>query len=437
MENIDLLIHAKWIITCEETNRMLTDHALAVKDGKIIAILPQQEAKNRFQATNIEQFETHAILPGFINAHTHIAMNVFRGIADDLELMDWLTNHIWPAEKKWVSEALVSDASELAIAEMIRSGTTCFNDMYFFLQATAKVAERAGLRTHIGITIIDFPTEWAKNVDEYFAKGIAFYEEYKNHPRITATMAPQGTYTVKEKDLIRIKQVAEQYQLRTNIHCQETLSDIEGAIKLNGKRPLRLLNDIGLVSPQLITIHMTQLDAHDFEILQAKGAHVVHCPESNMKLASGICPVEKLTKLGVNVALGTDGAASNNDLDMISEMRTAAFLAKLSTEDAKALPAEKALQMATLNGAKALGIDHLTGSLTIGKAADFIAIDLDRIETQPVYDPAAQIVYASSRDQVTDVWVGGKQLLKNRKLLTLDEKAILEKAKNWRKKIKS
>ncbi len=437
MEKIDHLIHAKWIITCEDQNRVLEDHALAIRDKSILEILPSKAALAKYTADNIHEYKTHTVLPGFINAHTHIAMNIFRGLADDLELMDWLTNHIWPAERAWVSDELVYDASLLAIAEMIRSGTTCFNDMYFFLQATAKAVDTAGLRAHIGITIIDFPTKWAATVDEYFAKGIEFYQQYREHDRISVTVAPQGVYTVTEANLARVKKVADELNLRVNIHCQEAVSDIEGAIALNHKRPLRCLDDVGLVSPHLIAIHMTQLDENDFAILQAKKPNIVHCPESNMKLASGICPVTKLMDLGINVALGTDGAASNNDLDMIGEMRTAAFLAKLSTRDAKALPAERVLKMATINGAKALGIDHITGSLIAGKAADFIAIDLANIETQPLYHPISQIVYAASRNQVTDVWVAGKQLLRNRQLLTLNEKEIQEKAKIWRNKIKN
>lgn len=437
MEKIDHLIHAKWIITCEDDNRVLENHALAIKDEKILAILPSKEAQEKYQTDSQQHYLSHAVMPGFINSHTHIAMNIFRGLADDMALMDWLLNYIWPAEGKWVSHDLVYDASLLAMAEMIRGGTTCFNDMYFFPEATAKAAELAGMRAFIGMTIINVPTAWAKTYDEYFAKSLDFYHHYKNHAHIIPTLAPQGVYTVTEKELTKVKALADEYHLRVNIHAQEALSDIEGSIKLNGKRPLRCLFDAGLVSPRLIAIHMTQLDEKDFEILQAGKPNIVHCPESNMKLASGVCPVEKLTKLGINVALGTDGAASNNDLDMVGEMRTAAFLAKLSTHDPEALPAAKALKLATLNGAKALGFDHVIGSLTQGKAADFIALDLDQIETQPVYHPISQIVYAASRNQVTDVWVAGKQLMKNRQLLTLDEKELLKKAHSWRNKIKS
>lgn len=436
MEKIDSIIHAKWIITCEPTNRVLENHALAIKDGKIHAILPSQEASTKYSG-KIEHYSSHALTPGFINSHTHIAMNVFRGLADDLELMDWLNNYIWPAEGKWVSHELVYDASLLAMAEMLRCGTTCFNDMYFFLGATAEAAELAGIRAHIGMTVIDVPTAWAKTPEEYFAKAIDFYQQYKNSKYVTPTLAPHSTYTVSLENLVKVKQLADDYKLKINIHLQEAPSEIQFSMEKFRQRPLHRLHEIGMVSPDLIAVHMTQIDESDLDILQETKPNIVHCPESNMKLVSGSCPTEKLTSVGINVALGTDGAASNNDLDMLSEMRSAAFLGKVTANNPKAIPAETALKMATIHGAKALGIDQVTGSLTPGKAADFIAIDLEQLETQPLYHPISQIVYAASRQQVSDVWVGGKQLLKNRKLLTLDEKELLKKAEMWRKKIKS
>ena len=437
MEKIDQLIHAKWIITCEDKNQVLENHSLAIKDGKILAVLPTKEATATYQATSQENYLSHAVLPGFINSHTHISMNIFRGLADDMELMEWLNKHIWPAEGKWVSEELVYDASQLAMAEMIRCGTTCFNDMYFFLGATAKAAEKSGMRANIGMTIIDVPTAWAKTTDEYFAKAIAFYQQYKNSAFITPTLAPHSTYTVSIENLERVKKLADEYKLKTNIHLQETAAEIHGSMEKYKKRPVQILHDIGMLSPNLIAIHMTQINQQDLELLQQTKPSIVHCPESNMKLSSGTCPVDQLVKMGINVALGTDGAASNNDLDMIGEMRTASFLAKSATSNPVALPAEYVLKMATLHGAKALGLDQVTGSLTKGKAADFIAINLEQIETQPLYHPISQIVYAASRQQVSDVWVGGKQLMKNRQLLTLDEKELINKAQIWRNKIKS
>ncbi|MBX3710186.1 MAG: TRZ/ATZ family hydrolase [Gammaproteobacteria bacterium] len=437
MNKVDHLIHAKWMVTCADDNQVLEDHTLVIHDNKILAILPGTEATQRYQANDEQHYLSHAITPGFINSHTHIAMNLFRGLADDLELMDWLNNHIWPAESKWVSQELVYDGSLLAMAEMIRCGTICFNDMYFFLGATAQAAELAGMRAHIGMTIIDVPTAWAKTTEEYFTKAIEFYQQYKNNELITPTLAPHSTYTVSTENLEKVKKLADDYHLKINIHLQEAPSEIEYSIKKYHQRPLQRLHNIGMLSPNLIAIHMTQINDADFAILQETQPNIVHCPESNMKLVSGSCPVEKLAQMGINVALGTDGAASNNDLDMLGEMRSAALLGKITANDPKALPAMHALKMATINGAKALGIEHITGSLEPGKAADFIAIDLNHIETQPVYHPVSQIVYATPRSQVTDVWVAGKQLLKNRELTTLDEKELIKKAQTWRKKIKS
>lgn len=437
MQQIDQLLHAQWIITCEENNRVLENHAIAVHHGKILAILPSNEARQQYQPAHEAHFPTHALLPGFVNSHTHLAMNLFRGLADDLELMDWLNNYIWPAEGKWVSHDLVYDGSLLAMAEMIKGGTLCFNDMYFFLGATAEATEKAGMRGHIGMTVIDVPTAWAKTTEEYFAKAIEFYEQYKNHSLVKPTLAPHSTYTVSIENIERVMKLAEEYRLQVNMHLQEAPSEMDFSFKNYNNRPLHRLHQIGAVSPRLIAIHMTQLNDADFDILQATKPNIVHCPESNMKLVSGACPVEKLSQLGVNVALGTDGAASNNDLDMFGEMRSAAFLGKVTANDPKAVPAEHVLKMATLNGAKALGIDHLTGSLEPGKSADFIAVDFNHLETQPVYHPVSQLVYATPRHQVTDAWVAGKQLLKNRELTTLDEKELIAKAQIWRKKIKS
>ena len=436
MEKIDQLIHAKWIITCEQ-NEVLENHSMAIHNGKIHDILPSTNAREKYQSKTEQHFNTHAITPGLINSHTHIAMNLFRGLADDMELMEWLTTYIWPAEGKWVDNEFVYDASLLAMGEMIRGGTTCFNDMYFFMDATAKAAELTGIRAHIGMTVMDVPTAWAKTTEEYFAKAIEFYQQYKQNAYVTPTLAPHSTYTLSKESLIRVKELADEHKLKINIHLQEAASEIPHTMEKYHCRPLQLLDDIGMVNPNLIAIHMTQLDESDFKILQAKRPNIVHCPESNMKLASGACPVERLTKLGINVALGTDGAASNNDLDMISEMRSAAFLGKLTAMDPRAVSAEHALQMATMHGAKALGIDHYTGSLCKGKAADFIAINLEQIETQPLYHPISALVYAASRQQVTDVWVAGKRLLKNRELQTVDEKELLKKGHLWRKKIKT
>lgn len=436
MQTVSQIIHARWLITCEDNNQTLENHALVIDKGIIKDILPSKQATERYTATDVQHFNTDAVMPGFINSHTHIAMNFFRGLADDLALMDWLNHHIWPAERQWVDDEFVFDASQFAMAEMIRSGTTCFNDMYFFLQATAKAAHIAGVRAHIGMTVIDFPTKWAQTTDEYFARGLEFLNEYKSHERITATLAPHAIYTVAEPTLLRVKQVAEDHDLRINMHIHETDEEVNQSIAQTGLRPLRRLQNIDFISPRLIAIHMAQINDEDLDIIQSGKPQIVHCPESNMKLASGTRAIIDFQQRGLNVALGTDGAASNNDLNMIGEMRSAAFLGKLETRNPLAVSAPEAMKLATINGARALGIEHVTGSLTIGKAADFIVMNLDEIETLPIYHPTSQIVYAAARNQVTDVWVAGKQLMKNRELLTLDEKALKAKARTWAEKIR-
>lgn len=437
MKSADHIIHAKWIITCEPENKVLENHALILENNLIKDILPSQDATETYHATHIENYNNHAITPGFINMHTHIAMNLFRGLADDLALMNWLNNYIWPAEKKWLSADFVRDGSQLAIAEMIRNGTTCFNDMYFFPDITGEVVNDAGVRAFLGMSVLDFPTGWAATADEHFEKGLAFFHEYKHHERIRATVAPTGIYAVSDESLLRVKDIAETYDLKISMHIHESIDEVKQSVEKTQQRSIRRLQKMGLISPRLLAVHMCEINEEDMEILQTEKPNIIHCPESNMKLGNAICPVEQMRKRHINVALGTDGAASNNDLDMFGEMRTAALLAKSVNRNPTALTAQEALQLATLNGAKALGIDHITGSITVGKSADFIAINLEEIETLPLYHPTSQIVYAATRNQVTDTWVAGKQLMKNRKLLTLDEQVIKEKANYWAEKIRA
>ncbi|MGR9100494.1 MAG: TRZ/ATZ family hydrolase [Gammaproteobacteria bacterium] len=432
---IDTLIHSRWIIPVEPNNLILENYSLAIKDGKILDLLPQQEAEKKYRPDAIEKLPRHALIPGLVNAHSHAAMTLMRGIADDLSLMDWLQNHIWPLEQQWVGEAFVRDGTELAIAEMIRSGTTCFNDMYFFPEITAQQAIHAGIRAGIGLILIDFPTNWAENSDEYIEKGLALHEELRHEPLLTTPFAPHAPYTVSDGPLSRIKTFADELELPIHMHVHEILHEVEKALEQTGKRPLQRLNELGLLNPSFIAVHMTQLTDDEIEIYARSGGHIVHCPESNLKLASGFCPVAKCLDAGINVALGTDGAASNNDLDMLGEMRTAALLAKCVAGDASALPAATVLQMATLNGARAMGIDHETGSLVIGKSADMTALDLGELETQPLYNPVSQIVYAANRQQVTDVWVAGRHLLKQRNLTTIDIRELKKKIDEWRLKL--
>ncbi len=429
---VDTLINARWIIPVEPHEIILEHHSLVIHEGNILDILPQQQAQEKYQAAQQEDLSNHALVPGFINAHTHVAMTLFRGIADDLPLMDWLENHIWPLEKKWVNEAFVRDGTDLAIAEMLRGGTTCFNDMYFFPEITAHQAIQHGIRANVGLIMIDFPTAWASSPEQYMEKGLALHEKLRHQPLIRTPFAPHAPYTVSDEPLRQISSLADELNLPIHMHVHETHFEVS-----QGERPLKHLHELGLINPAFIAVHMTQLTHSEITKFAQSGAHIVHCPESNLKLASGFCPVQKCLDAGINVALGTDGAASNNDLDMLGEMRTAALLAKGVAQDASAVNAATALRMATLNGAKALGIDDITGSLIRGKAADICAIDLSAIETQPLYNAISQIVYSTSRHHVSDVWVAGKQCLKNKQLTTLNIQDLKKKVEQWQHKLQS
>ena len=433
MQSVDSILHAKWIITGEFNRDILDNYSIIIHNGLIKDILHTPLAKKTYSSTNTTEYRDHVLMPGFINAHTHIGMSFFRGLGSDLRLMDWLQHYMFPSERKWLSHDFVHDASLFGMAEMIRSGTTCFNDMYFYPHATALAVERAGLRAFIGMHVPELPTN---PTDESFTNGLAFYEEYKNHPLISITFAPHAPYTVSDNAFININKAAERLDVKINLHLHETMDEINQSMATFNKRPIKRLYDLGFLSSRVIAIHAVHLNQEDLDIINQTKLSIVHCPESNMKLASGICPVKQLQAMGISVALGTDSVGSNNDLDMISEMRSATFLSKISTLDSLSLKADETIQLATINGAKALGIDAFVGTLTTGKAADLIAINLNKLETLPVYNPAVQIVYSSNRDQVTDVWVAGKQLLKNRILLTLDEEELKESARRWGDKIK-
>jgi|TARA_B100000929_G_scaffold189284_1_gene149934 5-methylthioadenosine/S-adenosylhomocysteine deaminase len=434
--NVDTLVHARWIIPVEPKNTVYENYALAVKNDKIVALLSSKDAKKKFTAKEELTLENHALIPGLVNAHTHAAMSLFRGLANDLPLMDWLNNHIWPAEKKWISPKFVKDGTKLAVAEMIRSGTTCFNDMYFFSDNTAEVCVNIGMRVVIGLIVIDLPTSWASNSDEYLTKGEFIHDTFKHNPLISTAFAPHAPYTVSDDSLKRIAVLAEELDIPIHMHIHETSDEIEQSINQYGKRPLERLSDLGLLSSRLIAVHMTQLEQNEIDEIKKTRVSVVHCPESNLKLASGFCPVGKLQKNNINVCIGTDGAASNNDLDMLGEMHITALLAKGVNNDCACSDAHTTLRMATLNGAKALGMSESIGSLKKGKQADVVAIDLNQIETIPLYEPLSQIIYAADRRQISDVWVAGKRLLENRELTTLKHEELLENSKLWGEKIK-
>jgi len=434
--NIDTLLHARWVIPVVPEGQVLEHHAVAIQDGRILELLPSQQARAKYQASTEEQLPQHALIPGLINAHTHAAMSLLRGLADDLPLMTWLNEHIWPAERRWISEEFVADGTRLAVAEMLRGGITCYNDMYFFPDISGHATAAAGRRAVVGLILIDFPSAWAENPDEYLHKGLEVHDQFRNHSLISTAFSPHAPYSVSDAPLEQMRTLADELEIPIHMHVHETRDEVQQGLSQHGNRPLQRLSELGLVNPSLMAVHMTQLEEED-ELLRfaESGASVVHCPESNLKLASGFCPVARLLEAGVNVAIGTDGAASNNDLDMFSEMRTAALLAKGVSGNASALPAAQALRMATLNGAIALGIGNDTGSLEVGKLADITAVDLGGIVQQPLYHPISQLVYASGRDQVSDVWVAGRQVLKQRQLTTLDLSSIADRTREWQARI--
>ncbi|RUQ33897.1 MAG: TRZ/ATZ family hydrolase [Candidatus Competibacteraceae bacterium] len=435
MQAISTLINARWIVPVEPEGLILEYHALAIDGGRILAILPQAEAATRYQAETCLMLDRQVLMPGLINAHTHASMTLLRGLADDLPLLNWLQDHIWPAEARWVDPAFVRAGTRLAVAELLRGGITCFNDMYFFPEATAAVACEAGIRACVGLIALDFPTAYARSLDEYLNKGLALHEALRSEPLLHTALAPHAPYTVSAPALERIGRLATDLNLPVHIHVHETAAEVADFQARHGCRPLQRLEEIGLLSSRLLAVHMTQLEPVEIERLVQTGVHVIHCPESNLKLASGFCPVAQLDAAGVNVAIGTDGAASNNDLDLFGELRTAALLGKGVAGDARVLPAARILRMATLNGAKALGLAHETGSLEPGKSADVIAVDLGELETEPVYHPLSQLVYAVSRRQVSNVWVAGQRVLAERHLTTLDLDETVREARNWRDRI--
>lgn len=435
MIHVELLIHASWIIPVEPANTVLAEHAIAIQDGKIVEILPSVRANATYEAELVINKKGHALIPGLINSHGHAAMSLMRGLADDLPLMEWLNDHIWPAEAEHVSRQFVHDGTDLAIAEMLRGGVTCFNDMYFYPDETAKRAEAAGMRAVVGLIVIDFPTIWAKDAEEYIHKGLDVHDQFRHDGLITTAFAPHGPYTVSNEPLQKVAMYAEELDIPIHIHLHETEDEIKHGLEQYGNRPIERLSELGVLSEHTVAVHMANLTDEDIELYAGSGGSVAHCPESNLKLASGFSPVEKMVQTGINIALGTDGAASNNDLDMFGEMRTAALLAKGVAGNASVINAFTTLQMATINGARALGLGDICGSLVKGKAADIVAINLETLETQPLYNPISQIVYAANRHLVSDVWIAGEHLLKDRVLTRMDEEQILGATKEWQQRL--
>jgi len=436
---VDLLLLPQWVVPVE-TDGALTDFAVVVRDGEILDVLPAADATARYDAAQTLALPGHALIPGLVNLHCHAAMSLLRGFADDQPLMVWLHQHIWPAEKRHVSAAFVRDGTLLAAAEMLAGGITTVNDMYFFPQAAGEAFVQAGMRAALGMIVLEFPSAYAVDADDYLAKGLALRDELKEEPLLSFTFAPHAPYTISDATFSRINTLTEQLGLPIHTHIHETADEIRDSVKQYGVRPLERLARLGLLGPNFIGVHAVHLDDAEIELLAQHGCHVAHCPSSNLKLASGIAPATRLGDAGVNLGLGTDGAASNNRLDLFAEMRLAALLAKGVSGNATALPAAAALRAATLGGARALNLDNRIGSIVPGKRADLVAVDLSAASSQPVFDPVSHLVYVAGRENVSHVWVDGKLKLDKRQLVGLGQNNLntddlAARASYWRNKI--
>lgn len=436
-QDVDSIIQARWLIPMTTKDLVLENHSLIIQQNMIREILPNEEAEKYFHSSNTYLLDQHIVIPGLINSHGHAAMNLFRGFADDISLKSWLEDKIWPAEGRWVNEAFVSDGAELAIAEMLLSGTTTFTDMYFFPDHVAKAATKNNIRAHLASPVLDFPTVWAQNSEEYIHKAMELHDNYKNNEHIYVGFGPHAPYTVSDEPLQKIATLANELDITIQMHVHETAHEVEESISTSDKRPLTRLKELGLLTPNLQCVHMTQLVEDEIQVLADSGASVVHCPASNLKLASGFCPTADLLDANINVALGTDGGASNNELNMLNEMRLAALIGKANSGDASSLSAWDVLTMATVNGAKQIGLIDSIGTLESGKFADITALNLNQINTSPVYDPVATLVYSAQASQVSHVWVGGQLNVEDGELLNLNEEILKNKAQNWAEKIQA
>ncbi|MEM7279163.1 MAG: TRZ/ATZ family hydrolase [Pseudomonadota bacterium] len=435
MKTCETLIECRWIASCAAPGEVLENHAVAIDQGQIIAVLPQTRAHDEFSPRTTVKRPQHLLTPGFVNTHTHAAMSLMRGICDDLPLDDWLRRRIWPTEQRIVGAEMVRDGTTLAVAEMLASGTTCFADMYFYADSSALAAEKAGIRMVAGLIVSDQPSRYAGNYEAYLQKGLQIHDQLRGSALISTQFALDSPTAGSDSELIRLQALADELDLRVHMHAQETRAQTLGCIEQFGQRPLQRLKKLGLLTDMLSIAHGVDLSSDDIQMLADVGAHVAHCPESNAKLASGIAPVVELRRAGVNVALGTDGAASNNDLDMLSEMKSSIFCARLREGRTDALDAYSALETATINGARALGLATRIGSVETGKSADLTIIDLDHPATWPVYSPVSQMMYAASRDQITDTWVAGKAVYENASHKTIDLSEVRARSLEWQQRI--
>jgi len=438
MQHCDTLIAPRWCIPVEPAGVVLTGHAIIVMDGRITDLLPLEKALENYQPSVLVERPDHVLIPGFVNTHTHAAMSLLRGLADDLPLEAWLREGVWPAEKRWVSAEMVRDGTALAIAEMLSAGITCFSDQYFFPEIVAETAVDLNMRAMVGTPVVEFPTSWARSAEEYLRKGSDLvHDPYVEHPLISSCYAPHSMSALSDESFTELRVLADQLDVPVQIHLHETAAEIAASLKQTGKRPLERLDELGLVNASLLAVHAVHMTDTEVARIAESGVNIAHCPRSNLKLASGIAPITRYRSAGINVAIGTDGAASNNVLDVLSEIRLAALLAKASSDDAAAVSAAEALRMGTLDGAKALGLAHAIGSIEAGKWADLTCVNLVTLNSQPMYDVVSQLVYTANASQVTDVWVAGKHQLDNGKLAHINTDKLSERSNEWRDRIRA
>ena len=434
MQRVDALIRPRWTIRVEPQVRVEEQLAVAIDDGRIVAVLPVDEADRTFVAGAHHDRPRHVLLPGLVNAHAHAAQSLLRGLASDLPSARAL-ERVAAVEARWLGTDLVADGARLAIAEMLLGGITCFADMYEHADVVAEVVIESGIRAVLGMVVRDSASAWARDANDGIRKGLELHDRFRGDPRVGSAFAPWSPNDASDATLARIRQLADELEATVHTQLHETDGEIDASISRFGLRPLARLEKHGLVTPSLLVAHANRLDAAEIDELASAGASVVHCARANLKLGNAVCPVPKLLHAGVNVALGTDGAASSDRLDLWAEMQTAALLGKQVAGDAAAVPAAAALAMATINGARALGLDGEIGSLVAGKSADAVCVDLGRLALQPVLDPLTRLVYAASSRDVTDVWVAGEHVVANSELLRLDQQAIAAATEAWGRRL--
>lgn len=438
----ECVVAASWVVPVQPAG-VLRDHAVVIGGGRILELLPVTIARQRHPDLLFEEYPGHVLMPGLVNLHTHAAMALMRGFADDLPLMEWLRHHVWPAEARHLSARFVADGTRLACAEMLLGGITTFNDMYFFPEAVCAAAREVGLRVVAGLVAVDFPTPYAPDATSALERGWATRRAFAGEPLVHFALAPHAPYTVGDELFLRLAKLAREEGLRLHCHVHETTAEIAGSLETHGERPLARLERLGVLGPGFIAVHCVHLDANDIAMLAGHRVHVAHCPASNLKLASGFAPTAALRAAGVNVGLGTDSAASNNRLDLFGELRLAALLAKGATGDATVWDTTEALRAATLGGAEALGLADEIGSLESGKSADLLAVDLSHPSLQPVFDPCSHLVHVAGREQVREVWVAGQRRVRQGQLVSgggpgaLSGTALQSLAREWADRLRS